>query len=180
MNPPLGVACIVVLVGPPGSGKSTWARSNGRGAVHVSQDGLIEAISPDGFEHVYRPLYAAAENAVAREALRAGHTVIVDRTNRTPEHRQRWIRIARDANCPAVAVVMTASASLCRSRNRARAPERRLSESRMERMIAAFEPVSPAEGFRAIFDDASTLAEILSHISTGKKVLSHEYCHEAR
>ena len=180
MNPPIGTACLVVLVGPPGSGKSTWARNNGRGAIHVSQDGLIDAISPDGFEHVYRPIYAAAEDAVARAALESGHTVIVDRTNRTREHRQRWLHIARDANCSAVAVVMSASASLCRSRNRERAPERRLSEERMERMLASLEEVRPAEGFRAIFEDTSTLTDILSHISAGKKGLSHEYCHEAR
>ena len=48
-NPPIGIACLVVLVGPPGSGKTTWAQRNGRGAIHVSQDGLIDAISPGSF-----------------------------------------------------------------------------------------------------------------------------------
>ncbi|MCU1234979.1 MAG: class flavin-dependent oxidoreductase [Candidatus Solibacter sp.] len=179
-NPPIGIACLVVLVGPPGSGKSTWARRNGRGAIHVSQDGLIDAISPDGFEHVYRPIYAAAEDALARAALHSGHTVIVDRTNRTREHRRRWLDVAREAGCPAVAVVMTASASLCRSRNRERDSGRRLSEERIERMLAALEPVQPAEGFLAVFEDTITLAEMLSQLSTGRKGLSHEYCHEAR
>jgi predicted kinase len=179
-NPPIGIACLVVLVGPPGSGKSTWARRNGRGAIHVSQDGLIDAISPDGFEHVYRPIYAAAEDALARAALQSGHTVIVDRTNRTGEHRRRWLEIAREAGCPTVAVVMTASAALCRSRNRERDSERRLSEERMERMLAALEPVHPAEGFSAIFEETTTLVEMLSHLSTGRKGVAHEYCHEAR
>ena len=179
-NPPIGIAYLVVLVGPPGSGKSTWARRNGRGAIHVSQDGLIDAISPDGFEHVYRPIYAAAEDALARAALQSGHTVIVDRTNRTRAHRRRWLEIAREAGCPAVAVVMTASAALCRGRNRERAPERRLSEDRMERMLAALEPVQPAEGFSAVFEETITLAEILLQISSGREGLSHEYCHEAR
>src|SRR5512142_3094828 len=103
-NPPHRIACLVVLVGPPASGKSTWARRNGRGTVHVSQDDLIDAITPDGFEHIYRPVYRDAEDAVARAALDAGHTVIVDRTNRTRVHRERWLAIARDAGCPAVAV----------------------------------------------------------------------------
>ena len=179
-NPPIGIACLVVLVGPPGSGKSTWARRNGRGAIHVSQDGLIDAISPDGFEHVYRPIYAAAEDALAREALHGGHTVIVDRTNRTREHRLRWLHIAREAGCPAVAVVMTASAAICRARNRERALERRLSEERISRMLAALEPVQPAEGFRAIFEETITLAEMLLQISTKREGCSHEYCHEAR
>src|SRR5271169_1579549 len=99
LNPPLQVPCLVVLVGPPGSGKTTWARRNGRGAVHVSQDGLIGAITPDGFDHIYRPVYREAEAAIARAALHDGHTVIVDRTNRTRAHRDRWLQIALDASC---------------------------------------------------------------------------------
>src|SRR6516165_8425454 len=82
-NPPLRTACLVVLVGAPASGKSTWARSNARGAVVVGQDELIDAITPGGFDHEYRPVYTAAEDAIARAALSEGHAVIVDRTNRT-------------------------------------------------------------------------------------------------
>src|SRR5215471_8778712 len=127
-NVPLGVPSLIVLVGPPGSGKSTWAKQNGRGAVHVSQDDLIDAISPDGFDHIYRTVYRAAEDAIAREALEQGHTVIVDRTNRTRAHRHRWLQIAREADCPAVAIAMRASLLLCCERNRQRQDPRRLSE----------------------------------------------------
>src|ERR1700722_15746690 len=144
-NSPLSVPCLIVLVGPPGSGKTTWARRNGRGMVHVSQDGLIDAITPDGFEHAYRPVYREAEDAVARAALQAGHTVIVDRTNRTRAHRERWLRIARNAPCAAIAVVMTTSEELCRHRNAKRGPGQRLSEDRMDRMFAALELVQSGE-----------------------------------
>ena len=176
-NPPLGVPCLVVLIGSPGSGKSTWAKQNSRGAVHVSQDNLIDAISPDGFEQAYRPVYAAAEDAVARAALERGHTVIVDRTNRTPAHRRRWVAIAREVNCPAVAVSMSAPAELCRERNRRRDTRRRLSEERMVRMLAAFEPVRLDEGFAAIVDDSATLLDILESL---QKETMHEHCDEAR
>jgi predicted kinase len=146
---PLFVPCLIVLVGPPGSGKTTWARRNSRGAVLVSQDGLIDAITPDGFDHAYRPVYREAEDAVARTALRAGHTVIIDRTNRTRAHRERWVRIARQASGSAVAVVMTTPEQLCRERN-AKRTAGRLSEERMERMLAALEPVRSGEGFACI------------------------------
>src|SRR5580658_8364954 len=116
-NPPLGIPCLIVLVGPPGSGKTTWARRNVDGVVHVSQDGLIDAVTPGGFDHAYRPLYREAEDAVARAALRAGHTVVVDRTNRTRAHRQRWLQIAREHACPAIAVVMATPEAICRERN---------------------------------------------------------------
>src|SRR5580700_2410166 len=159
--------CLIVLVGPPGSGKTSWARRNGRGAVHVSQDDLIDAITPSGFDHIYRPVYREAEDAIARAALRAGHTVIVDRTNRSRAHRERWLQIARKAECPAVAVVMTTSEALCRDRNAMRDPGQRLSEERMERMLAALEPVRSDEGFVSIHFENGVgagieLGEILS------------------
>lgn len=183
-NPPLCIPCLIVLVGPPGSGKTTWARRNGRGAVHVSQDGLIDAITPGGFDHAYRPIYREAEDALARAALEAGHTVIVDRTNRTRAHRKRWLEIARKASRPAAAVIMTTSEELCRERNAKRGPSSRLSEERMERMLAAFEPLRSGEGFVSIHLEKGVgpgieLDEILS-ILHEKERLSHEHCYQAR
>lgn len=156
--------CLIVLVGPPGSGKTTWARRNGRDAVHISQDDLIDAITPHGFDHIYRPIYTAAEDAIARTALRSSQTVIVDRTNRTRAHRERWLRIARECDCPAIAIEMTTSAAICRARNRQREGHRRVSEERMERMLAAIEPVQPDEGFSAIYAEENT----------------NEYCYQTR
>jgi predicted kinase len=161
-NPPLRTACLVVLVGAPASGKSTWARSNARGAVVVGQDELIDAITPGGFDHEYRPVYTAAEDAIARAALSEGHAVIVDRTNRTRVHRKRWLDLAREAGCPAVAVLMAATVDECRERNARRTDQRRLSDERMRRMLAAFEPVTEDEGFAGVcLGSTATVSDIL-------------------
>ncbi len=166
-NSPLRVPCLIVLVGPPGSGKTTWAHRNCYGAVHVSQDELIDAITPGGFDHAYRPVYREAEDVVARVGLREGNTVIVDRTNRTRANRERWIRIASPASAPVVAVVMGTPQNVCRERNAARLTSRRLTGERMQRMLAAFEPVEQDEGFAAVYfnsglDSGIELEEILS------------------
>jgi predicted kinase len=180
--------CLIVLVGAPGSGKTTWARRNGRGVVHVSQDGLIDAITPHGFNHVYRPVYAQAEDAVARAALQAGHTVIVDRTNRTRAHRERWLQIARETSCPAVAVVMTTPEAICRERN-AKRDQGRLSDERMGRMLAALETVRSDEGFVTIYSASGVGADIdlekilsqLQDLATSKQEqISDEHCYQTR
>lgn len=172
--------CLIVLVGPPGSGKSEWARRNGAGAVLVSQDDLIDAITPHGFDHSFRPVYTAAEDAAARAGLAGDFPVIVDRTNRTRALRERWTRIAKEANCPAIAIVMSASTELCRMRNRARTDHRWVSDERMERMLTAMEPVSHEEGFAAVFRDSeATLKDVLELLKHRTGEVSHEYCNQA-
>jgi predicted kinase len=123
----------------------------------------------------------AAEEAIAKAALERGHSVIVDRTNRTRGHRERWLRVAKNALFPAVAVVMTASEALCRQRNRERNAAARVSEERMDRMLAVLEPVQPDEGFYAVFaGDAVSMTDILSRVRDAKEALLHEYCNQAR
>jgi predicted kinase len=148
-----GAGCLIVLVGIPGSGKSEWSRRNADGTVVVSQDDLIDAITPGGFDPRYRAIYRAAEDAVAVAGLEAGLPVIVDRTNRTRALRERWIELAGRQGCPAVAVAMTSDAELCRARNRARTNHRKVAEIRLERMLQVLEAPSQDEGFAAVLDD---------------------------
>lgn len=148
---------LILLVGVPASGKSTWAYRNAPHAIVVSQDDLIDAITPSGFDYLASSIYAAAEESIARTALGLNRIVVVDRTNRTRALRQRWIAIAREQNCPVIAIVMSADVDTCRARNRSRVGPRQVCEERMERMIDVFEAPVAEEGFELILADTECL-----------------------
>lgn len=158
-------ACVIVLVGLPGSGKSEWSRKNSDGAIVVSRNELIDTITPSGFDPFHPQVYEAVEDAIAHAGAEAGCPVIVNRTNRTRALRRRWIGIDAAHGCHAVAVEMTADTDLCNSRNRARTDHRRITDDRMEQMIPVIEPLCLDEGYAAIFhDDEVTLFSILEHL----------------
>jgi hypothetical protein len=92
------------------------------------------------------------------------------------------LKIAREMQCPAAAVVMTTPEAICRQRNADRAAGSRLSEERMDRMFAALEPVGADEGFQQIYDGGTiTLGEIVAQQNIHREEeVSHEHSHQAR
>ena len=91
---------LLVFVGRPGSGKSTYARRffSGRGYEICNQDTLKT-----------RDRCVKA----TKEALRAGRSVVVDNTNPDPETRKMYIDLARDFGYPSRCFYFTASEDLC-------------------------------------------------------------------
>jgi alkanesulfonate monooxygenase SsuD/methylene tetrahydromethanopterin reductase-like flavin-dependent oxidoreductase (luciferase family)/predicted kinase len=111
---------LVVLIGPAGSGKSTWAAARYRASEIVSADHLRGVVgsgehdldaSPDAFL-LLRQIVAAR--------LGRGLTTVVDTLGLDPARRRAWRDQARDAGLPAVAALLGTSPAQCRARNRAR------------------------------------------------------------
>ncbi|MFI7608883.1 AAA family ATPase [Micromonospora sp. NPDC049366] len=113
-------AALVLLVGPPGSGKSTWAAR--RFPVH-------DLFSLDMFRRILTG--DVADQSATREAVRmldlvvafrmaSGLTTVVDACNTRPEHRERMIAEAREYGVPVLAVVMATPLEVCLTRNAAR------------------------------------------------------------
>lgn len=120
MSRPLPTPSLVVLVGPPASGKSTWAKENFAAREILSADtirGVVGehdldlAATGDAFEILDRIL----EMRMGR-----GLSTVVDTTGLDGVRRQRYLGLAKEFNVTAVAVRFATSAAECRRRNRAR------------------------------------------------------------
>ncbi|CAM9143402.1 unnamed protein product, partial [Ectocarpus fasciculatus] len=81
---------LIVLVGPPSSGKSTRSRTDYSFAEHINQD-ILKTVSKC--------------LAAAKVALKSGQSVVVDSTNVDKKTRQQWIKLAQDCNITTVRCV---------------------------------------------------------------------------
>jgi protein phosphatase len=111
---------VVALVGPSGSGKSSFARMHFRATEVLSSDfcrGLVsddetsQAATNDAFEVLH---------FIASKRLAAGKLVVIDATNVQPEARKPIIELARQYHCIPVAIVFDLPEKLCHERNRDR------------------------------------------------------------
>ena len=114
---------VVALVGPSGSGKSSFARQHFRPTETLSSDfcrGLVsdaensQAATNDAFDVLY---------FIASKRLAAGKLVVIDATNVQTEARKPIIALARQYHCIPVAIVFDLPEKLCHERNRDR-PDR--------------------------------------------------------
>jgi F420-dependent oxidoreductase-like protein len=113
--------CLVVLVGPGASGKSSWAADHFPADCIASSDALRSVVgagedditaSTDAFDL----LDLIVERRVAR-----GLTTVVDTLGLDAGRRTTWLQLARRHRMPCVAVVFDTPAAECRERNRQRA-----------------------------------------------------------
>lgn len=113
---------LVLLVGLPGSGKSTFA------AEHFSQDAIIstdrirgEFTNNERNQVVSKQAFGFAERLV-KERLARGRVAVVDALNLTEETRERFIQLAVKEGARIQAVVMATSVeeSIARDATRAR------------------------------------------------------------
>ncbi len=112
--------CLVVLIGPIASGKSTWAKHWFEPSQIVSSDGL-RAMVGEG-EHdlaASTDAFAVLDEIVARR-LRRRLTTVVDSLGTDAVLRARWRALAEAVGVPSIAVVFDTAPAECRRRNAAR------------------------------------------------------------
>jgi F420-dependent oxidoreductase-like protein len=111
---------LVVLVGPPASGKSTWAAEHFRADQVVSSD-RVRALVGEG-EHDQQAGKDAFDvlDLVVERRLRRRLTTVIDSLGTDAKRRRGWLAAAERAGVPSVAVVFDVDATVCRARNRER------------------------------------------------------------
>jgi predicted kinase len=132
---------LVVLIGLPGAGKSTFHRERFAAShVHASLDLLRNARRR-----------VAREHELVRESLCEGRSVVVDDTNVRRSVRAALVAIGREHGARVVAYYFDESARDCLARNRAREGRARVPDVAVFAKAKRLERPTLDEGFDAIF-----------------------------
>jgi predicted kinase len=138
---------VVLAVGLPGSGKSSYFEK--RGIVPLSSDWLRQVLADNPAEQRFQVQVFQTMRYLLRLRLRMGRPLTyIDATNLTPAERRVYLRIARDYGCDVEAIFFDVPVEVCRARNLAR--HRQVPEEAMQRLAARLRPPSLAEGFSRI------------------------------
>jgi len=142
---PKGV--VVLAIGLPGSGKSSWFKRNK--ITPLSSDLLRSLLFDDPMEQRFQDLVFSNLRSMLKARLIARRpTNYVDATNLTPHERHNWIKLAKDYGYEVQAVFFDVPLEVCLERNRKR--ERIVAEDVMRRMSDKLKPPAFEEGFAKI------------------------------
>lgn len=132
----LPVPCVVVLIGPSSSGKSTWATDHFAPNEVVSSDSLRAAVGIDQDDQQASAAAFDLLNRIVTERLSRELTTVIDTMGLNAEDRRRWVAQTHDAGLSCHAILFDTAAELCEQRNDERT--RPLPKSVLRKQLARF------------------------------------------
>jgi predicted kinase len=138
---------VVLAIGLPGSGKSTWFKRHG--VVPLSSDLMRHLL----FDNVQEQRFQDLVFSTLRSLLRARMIArmpwnYVDATNLSPKERRHWVKMAQDFGFEVHAVYFDVPLEVCMERNQKR--HRIVPADVMQRMSAKLKAPTFDEGFSKI------------------------------
>lgn len=135
---------LILLVGLPGSGKSTWARE--QALPTLSSDAIRGLLADDETDQTIHQRVFATLRFLIRQRVAIGREVTcVDATHLTPKERRPYFRIK---GCQVEAVFFNTPVAVCQARNQGR--DRVVPARVIDAMAKKLVPPSLREGFARI------------------------------
>jgi predicted kinase len=138
---------IVLAVGLPGSGKSTYFER--LGAHPISSDAIrLQLADDESDQTIHGPVFATMRHLLQQRIELQRPVTYVDATNLTRRDRRPFIKLARQYGCEIEALYFDVPLDICKARNALRA--RVVPAHVLDLMAAKLVPPSVEEGFTRV------------------------------